>query len=360
MMNADPLLKILRNPCDTDGFTLADWDLLVRQGRATNLMARLAVKFEEAGCLDAIPQRPRAHFDSALILGKKHFQDICWEIQCLEKTLAGLNMPVILLKGAAYVAANLPSAKGRLFSDVDIMVPRESLAEVEKTLMKNGWISTHHDAYDQRYYRTWMHELPPLQHIGRKTVLDVHHNILPLTAKHHPDAEKLRQDARPVRSGGQIMVLSPTDMIIHSATHLFSDGEMEQGLRDLVDLDAMLRQFASEAGFWESLLERAQNLCLSQPLYYGLYYASELLRTPVPVYIIEMNNKAAPAWPASFVMKYLLDLALAPNHPSCDRPLTGLARWLLFLRAHALRMPLYLLIPHLLRKALRRYSAAEE
>jgi len=48
---------------------------------------------------------------------------------------------------------------------------------------------------------------------------------------------------------------------------------------------------------------------------------------------------------------------LAPDHPSCDRPLTRAARWLLYARAHKLRMPLHLLIPHLVRKAImRRFS----
>jgi len=359
-MKADPLLKVLCNPADIDGLTLADWDLLVRQARAANLMARLSVKFDEVGSMVRIPSRPRAHFDSALVLGDKHFRDIRWEIQCLKKTLAETAVPVILLKGAAYVAADLPSARGRLFSDIDIMVPRQALANVEKTLMKNGWKSMHDDVYDQRYYRTWMHELPPMQHIGRKTILDVHHNILPLTAKHHLDAKKFWEDARAISEDGLLKVLSPVDMIIHSATHLFSDGEMEQGLRDLVDLDAMLRQFSTEEGFWGTLVERARNIGLAQPLYYALYYVEQLLLTPVPARIATLARQDRPRWPGSVVMKVLLGSVLAPAHPSCDHAFTGLTRWLLYLRAHALRMPLHLLIPHLIRKAIRRGGASDE
>jgi hypothetical protein len=33
--------------------------------------------------------------------------------------------------------------------------------------MLAGWAATHHDAYDQRYYRQWMHELPPMQPYAR-------------------------------------------------------------------------------------------------------------------------------------------------------------------------------------------------
>ena len=95
-------------------------------------------------------------------------------------------------------------------------------------------MTTHHDAYDQRYYRQWMHELPPLRHMTRQTVLDVHHTILPLTAHLKPDPAKLWEAAVGIEGQVNFCVLAPVDMVLHSATHLFHDGELEHGLRDLV------------------------------------------------------------------------------------------------------------------------------
>jgi len=40
-------------------------------------------------------------------------------------------------------------------------------------------------------------------------------------------------------------------------------------------------------------------------------------------------------------------------HPALNEPLTGLARWLIYARAHWLRMPPMLLVRHLGRKAIR-------
>ena len=37
--------------------------------------------------------------------------------------------------------------------------------------------------YDDAYYRDHMHELPPLIHKERDRMIDVHHTILPLTAR---------------------------------------------------------------------------------------------------------------------------------------------------------------------------------
>ncbi|UUZ51357.1 hypothetical protein LP420_18985 [Massilia sp. B-10] len=43
-------------------------------------------------------------------------------------------------------------------------------------------------------------------------------------------------------------------MVIHSATHLFYDGEFDKGLRDLLDLHRLLTEFGATPGFWQVLL----------------------------------------------------------------------------------------------------------
>jgi hypothetical protein len=49
-----------------------------------------------------------------------------------------------------------------------------------------------------------------------------------------------------------------------------------------------------------------------------------------------------------------------PDHESCNDRWTGLARWLLFVRSHWLKMPVHLMVPHLLRKAFRRVQGKEQ
>ncbi|MFV0275693.1 MAG: hypothetical protein ACK5HY_00675 [Parahaliea sp.] len=52
-------------------------------------------------------------------------------------------------------------------------------------------------------------------------------------------------------------------------------------------------------------------------------------------------------------MDFLFLRAFTPCHSSSRLPLTGLAHFALYVRSHYLRMPLRLLLPHLLRKAWR-------
>jgi hypothetical protein len=51
-------------------------------------------------------------------------------------------------------------------------------------------------------------------------------------------------------------------------------------------------------------------------------------------------------------MDLMLERAFLPHHQSTQDWLSGVARWLLYVRSHWLRMPLHLLLPHLLHKAL--------
>jgi hypothetical protein len=133
--------------------------------------------------------------------------------------------------------------------------------------------------------------------------------------------------------------------------HLFHNEDMSHGLRDLSDLDLLMRHFGDRPGFWEQLVERSRELDLERPLYYGLHQAHAILDTPVPILTLQMSTAAAPPWPLRSVMDRLWSDALRSPHRSCRRPLTGMALLALYVRAHWLRMPPGLLARHLAVKA---------
>jgi hypothetical protein len=350
------LLGALVRPETVGEYSLEDLDLLVRVARMASLEAHLCHLLREHGLLDTLPERPRRHLEAAAIVSSRQ-QDLArWEVAQIHKALYPAGIPVVLLKGVAYVMAGLPCARGRLFTDVDILVPHAAIGQTERLLFANGWVNQGHDAYDQSYYRRWMHELPPLTHLKRKSVLDVHHTILPPTARLKPDPTRLLADAVPVAGYEDLYVLSPTDMVLHSATHLFHDGELEHGLRDLADLDDLLRHFGQDPDFWPALVERARRMDLTRPLYYGLRYTQAFLHTPIPETVVRDLLPAGPARPLRPLVDALFHRGLAPHHWRCDDSLAGTARWLLYVRSHYLRMPLHLLIPHLVRKATKKWT----
>ena len=121
---------------------------------------------------------------------------------------------LVFLKGAAYIAKNLSCSFGRTFSDIDVLVKKQDLPRIEQTLKFSDWLKTEIDDYDEKYYRTWMHEIPPLQHVHRGTILDVHHNILPSTNKNTPDANKFNIEQINVEHVGFVNTLNDFDLVI--------------------------------------------------------------------------------------------------------------------------------------------------
>ncbi|MCF7982690.1 MAG: nucleotidyltransferase family protein [Pseudomonadales bacterium] len=350
MAKADLISQVIVEPSQAVRFDLEQWELLVRQGKHAFLLAKLYHKFCEAELETEILAPAKHHFLSADMIAQRQRIAVPLEVERVRALLAQLDLDLVLLKGAAYAVSGLPAANGRTFSDIDILVPANKLDALERVFKDDGWIGQHMDAYDQKYYRQWMHEIPPLQHFRRGTEVDMHHTILPPTANYHPDPMKLLEKA--VRVAPGIKVLCPEDMVIHSATHLFHEGEFEHGLRDLVDIAELLIHFGKKnPDFWVRLVPRAIELELIRPLYYGLHYARKILSVPIPNQVMAEVALGAPNPVMGKIMDWLFLRALRPNHPSCDLFGAGLARWFLYVRSHYLRMPLYLLLPHLVRKA---------
>jgi hypothetical protein len=354
---ARPLLTALKTPQHLADFDLDRWDLLVRQARRTKLLSRIAVQVIGLGLIDRLPQKVAETLRAAAYVAADNRRMIAWETNRIRRALADIDVPVMLLKGAAYVAAELPPADGRIAGDIDIMVPASRLADVEAALEKHGWRPITFLDYDQRYYRKWMHELPPLRHEDRETVIDVHHTILPRTSRLKPDPDKLWQQARDL-SGGDMKILGPQDMVLHGAAHLFQDGDLVFAIRDLVDLADLFDHFGREPGFWETLVERAGEHQLQRPLYYALRYGRSLLDLVVPDAIERAIAPAAPPKPIVNMMDRVMPRVLLPGHPDQPSRERRRAAVLLYMRSHWLRMPPWLLAAHLTRKTTMQFAAA--
>jgi hypothetical protein len=356
----DLVIQALRDPQCVREWAMPQFDLLLRQGMRSNLLTRLAELFDEHDLGSFVPPGLAGHLGGARRLLRSHRAEIQREVAFILKALEPLGVPIVLLKGSAYVMAGLPAAKGRLFSDVDILVPKSSLPEVENALMLAGWATTHHSTYDQHYYRKWMHELPPLVHIRRQTALDVHHAIVPETGRWRFSSAPLLADAVPLSGSEGLFVLAPTDMVLHSMVHLLLNDELSHGLRDVSDLDLLLRHFGAEPAFWGRLVERAEQLGLRRALHHGLWCASEVLGTPVPAAVSSRVASWGPGFTAAVVLKWAWRRALISPHPSTADASTSWAMFALYVRAHWVRMPPLMLARHLFIKGFKLHERPDK
>lgn len=352
-MRPSLLAQMLARPDQLSGCLPADWDLLIRQARQSNMLGQLACVADATGVV--VPPGPEVHLAGARAVAKRLADETFFELAYLSKVVQGLGVPVVLLKGAAYLAAGLPVGRGRYFSDIDILVPRPALELLESALLAAGWMGSKTGAYDQHYYRTWMHELPPMRHMRRGSVVDVHHAILPQTSRLKPDTTQLLNLLRPLPGFPGLFVLAPEDLVLHSAAHLFHEGEFSSGLRGLYDLYAMMAAFAQEDVLFGTLLEsRAAVLDLEWPLLYALRFARSQFGLVYPEGMEARLARSPRVGKREWQLRcldLLFDVAWAPDYTKRKDFKSWLKKQVLYLRGHLLRMPLHLLLPHLLRKA---------
>jgi len=355
------VIAALRDPAGIARLTAGELDLTLRLMRRAQLLGRLAWHVRAAGVHEQLPRTARDALVGALRIAEAKAHEARWELDRVVWALRDeAQVPLIAMKGCAYLMTGTPNASGRLFADVDLLVPEADLARVESRLVAHGWRGAEVTPYDDNYYRLWTHELPPMSHVEREVEIDLHHNVLMRTARFKPDASLLLANARAL-SGTGLAVLAPTDMVLHAMTHLFAGSEMPDALRELVDIQDLLRHFgAHEAGFWERFWPRAVQLDLARPAFYGLRYAKQLLDAPIPAEVLRASQSARPPAPVLWLMDRLVPRALFPQHPDRHSHATSFARSLLFVRVHWLRMPPPMLARHLSYKFWRRLIQPRE
>lgn len=344
---ARDLLRVLAQADHSETISLNRWDKLLRAARASELLGILGHRLERAGRLDAIPTVVRQHLSGASVVAEHRKRLGLTVVRSLGEVLVDrFECPLVLLKGLAYVAQDLRMSAGRMFDDVDIMVPRSQLGAVEDALLGDGWVTEKPDPYDQRYYREWSHELPPMRNPRYAMQLDVHHTIIPVTSRAKPEidtlfADSVSTDQNPWR------VLSPEDQVLHACAHLFLDSDCVGKLRDLTDIDGLMREFQQAPSFWPRLIDQAVIHHLERYLWFAATFCRSWLDTPIPVDAMREIVRFGPAAPLRNVSLAAMRLTLPP--PDLDRPAAQqrtLAHILMSTRAALLRMPMTLLVYH--------------
>lgn len=350
-----PLFELFARPQRGAGLSAAEWDDVLGLAFASELVGRLYHRLDDAGCGADVP--PMAWRMLVASSHQPRFVQtrVLWELRHLRRALRGVCEPVVL-KGGAYAAADLPFARGRMLADLDVLIPREMLSVVETALEAAGYVVKELDDYDDRYYREWMHELPPMVHPNRGVEVDIHHTLLPLIGRVHPDARALLEAALPSTARG-CHVLCPADMVLNTVAHLYQ-GEIVGAHKDVIDLLLMLEHFGSQPQFSVQLLDRAAVHGMQAPLAFAIRLLRRLFNSyPQEALVDQLCDQLTAGILDSLslpVSSRALRTAPGPGRPD------WLTRQFLLARSHWIRMPPGLLFRHLTRKGLKRMAGPRD
>lgn len=195
------------------------------------------------------------------------------------------GIPVLLLKGVHLARFVYPEPALRTMADVDLMVPRDRLAQAEQVLLDLGYGPTPRP--DPVAFCAWSNHLAKL-YLDGAPVVELHWTIERPTSPFRIDLDGLWARSRPVElEGVEVRVLAPEDLLLHLVLHVsYHHGFERSALKALVDVDAVARGRGPGLD-WAILVQRANAWGASRFAYTTLRLANELLGTGVPGAILD-------------------------------------------------------------------------
>jgi len=262
--------------------TLTDeqWGLLAAQAQRHQLSAltyRLLSRHPRSyGAPAAILERLRpAYREAALrnaVLVRQTSQVASW--------LTARGIPVMLLKGMHLAQFVYAEPALRNMADVDVLVPREHLAETERIFVDHGYGPLPRPDLDE--FCLWSNHLAKLTKPGAP-VFEVHWHIERPTSSFQIDLDGLWARSREATlEGVPVRLLAVEDLLLHLVLHGSYHHRFDRSaLKGLADIDAVVVRYRDEID-WNALAQRAAEWGAAGFLYTTLQLTVDILGTPIP------------------------------------------------------------------------------
>ncbi|MEZ5488853.1 MAG: nucleotidyltransferase family protein [Gammaproteobacteria bacterium] len=342
------LTRLIREPASGTSIDDEAWVDLIHLLRASDLLGTLYYLADTEGVLENYSPYARRHLKSMRAFSDRQARQALYECTEIDVQLASEGIKPVFLKGAGYTLRGSRNGFGRIYSDIDALVHREDIYRAQAALKRDAWYSPPITDYDERYYRKWAHEIPPMKHLFRRTVIDLHHNIVPPISGRAPNISSLLEDLVTTKDG--LHVLSPPAATLHSMVHLFTNEDFTNGFRDLVDLYLLMEEYGDES-YWRDLLALARRTGFVSELVFAIASLELVLEYQVPEYVGRELKESAGKQARGFWTTKVFSRALRPHHPLLCGPVEHCAIQLTYLRGHWIKMPFPVLAGHLTVKA---------
>jgi hypothetical protein len=196
------------------------------------------------------------------------------------RELVARGIPVLLLKGIHLARFTYAEPALRSMADVDIMVPRDRLAETEQVFLDHGYGPTPRP--DLEEFCTWSNHLAKLSKPGAP-VFEVHWGIERPTSPFRIDLDGLWTRSRTeTLDGVPVHLLAVEDLLLHLALHCSYHHRFDRSaFKGLADIHTVVVRHRENID-WQALIDRAVEWGASGFLYATLRLTAQVLGTPIP------------------------------------------------------------------------------
>jgi len=270
-----------------DALLETDWGVLISKARAEGVAPLLYWNLSKSGRFSSLPEEARNNLRALYSATWINNQKILRELEILAHLYSQAGIPLVVLKGACFALTVYPDIGLRPMGDLDVLVPKEKLAEAGRIAETLGYAAMLPEA-SFGLNDLLSHHLCLQKNGPHPISLEIHDSLVadksfifavPVgwfwgqTESLHTTSQTKFKD---------LQMLSPVGQILFAAAHaMLQHGGRDVPLRWFYDLDLLIRKYSDRID-WDLLLLQATKFEWVSALDAALSKAYAYFDTPIP------------------------------------------------------------------------------
>jgi hypothetical protein len=205
------------------------------------------------------------------------------ELGCVLRAFQKRSKAVVVLKGAALAELVYGDRALRPMADVDLLVHKEDLPEIEACLAELSYVLNENQTRPKAWYYDHYHHLAFRKCVNSSFTLrcEIHWYLERPDRPFAIDIEGVwSRAARATIAGVDVLVLSPEDLLLHLCLHICKH-KLTAGLRAFCDISETIRRY-SQCLDWQEVRRRAAQWRASSLVWLPLAIVAMFWDTCVP------------------------------------------------------------------------------
>lgn len=233
------------------------------------------------------------------------------DLSSLLEALRPRGIAAVVLKGCCLAEGVYGDIALRPMRDIDILVRRKDLEEVQQVVINMGYGPTERPAIREQCLRH--HHLIPFTRQGGPPI-EVHWSLTPAGCRFPITMEDLEEKTVGINiNGSPALMLGPGDLLVHLCLHICTNHRFNLlELRSIGDIAEVLRHYWDEID-WKSLGSRTRRFGVGKYVYSTLLVVEKLFGTPLPPgALAQLDHDGNDTEIAEIIAGYLLDRRAIP------------------------------------------------
>ena len=270
---------------DLEQLSSSDWEALLEQAAIQRVRPLLCHRLREQGLDTSAPATVWRQLRDLYLRHSARNLTLEHALREIVDALGHDEIPVIVLKGLYLADIIYGNIALREMNDIDLLIPRNNVAQAAETMMALGYRSAREFSVDLDVDLVTAKHLPRFVR-PKGVVVELHWNLTVPGRHYSINATEMWQRSIPATIAGlEVLGLSAEDLLLHLCLHTSYQHQFGFGLRPFCDIAETIQHYGDELD-WHIVCRRARQWGWRRGTHLALRLASELLGAAVPEEIV--------------------------------------------------------------------------